>query len=1210
MYIKQITIQGFKRYFPASDALTPLNKTSSYKNQTVVDPFSPKLNVVVGRNGSGKSNFFAAIRFVLGDAYTQMGREERQALLHEGSGSAIMSAYVELVFADCGDRFQTAVEELILRRTIGLKKDEYSVDRKNTTKHEVMQMLETAGFSRSNPYYIVPQGRITRLTNMKDGERLDLLKSVAGTQHFTVKKEESFKIMNDTNNKLSEIDDLFNQINERLAELEEEQDELRDYQEQDRDKRGLEYTLFHREQAEINAALESIENKRTGGIDDADDDRERHAEGEEALAQITHQIQVLKQEMHAARLEKKQFEDERREKAKARAQVDLDVKNLTDGQDTARKAKVSRTKNLQSLKAQIAEADKELKKITPEFKVDSDKEQEVKTKLDTAEAAQQRLYAKQGRNARFKTKKDRDVWLQAQIDETFEALSRFKATKMQTTEGMQEDTKAIAQLEKEVSEMQQTVDGGAQSFDADIEKAVEKKEKLIDDRKTLWRKEAQFDSEFASAQDQLRKAQRNLSHMMDGNTSRGLEAVERIKQQHNLTGCYGTLAELITVKQHHTAVEVVAGNSLFHYVVDNDDTATKVMEILNKERAGRVTFMPLNRLQSKTSNFPQAQDARPLMSLIEYDPMYERAVQQVFGKAIIAQNLSVAAQYARTHGLTAVTPEGDRSDKKGALTGGYHDTKSSRLKATKSLIEARQQFETIRAEGSKTKKEIERMDQKITNFVGEVQKLEQSRNRAQGNRRLLRQELRSKTDLLDRKRADLEAKQKQSKTIDTNVTSLSNQQTTYQDELKGEFKKALTEGEETQLDSLTSSIQHLRKEYNQLAESRAETEAKKTDLEVKLNANLKPQLAALEGDELDTETDSSVSLQARQRELDRMNKDYDVIEERLQELEEVLETKSSEVAGLETKEAETKRTQDELSKTIERHQRRLEKSIQKKAALIASKQDLVESIRELGAVPEDVKTKYRKIHSNEIVKKLQKVKESLKKYTSVNKHAFEHYRKSMKQREELDSRRTELETAKKSIQQLVEVLDQRKDEAIERTFKQVSKAFAEVFTKLVPAGIGRLVIGRKNDARPDDDESEDEPTTEKKGVENYTGVGISVSFNSKHDDQQRIQQLSGGQKSEFHQDAIDFCSNILQVFAVLLSSSPFKLPILRHSTFLTKSTRILTLNTARLLLIIYTIWPIKGMKSPPMVRNVLRVVSSFARPSDLRCFEWLKSAMA
>lgn len=71
----------------------------SYRDQITVDPFSPKHNVVVGRNGSGKSNFFSAIRFVLSDAYEKLSREERAGLLHEGTGrSQIMSAYVEIVF--------------------------------------------------------------------------------------------------------------------------------------------------------------------------------------------------------------------------------------------------------------------------------------------------------------------------------------------------------------------------------------------------------------------------------------------------------------------------------------------------------------------------------------------------------------------------------------------------------------------------------------------------------------------------------------------------------------------------------------------------------------------------------------------------------------------------------------------------------------------------------------------------------------------------------------------------------------------------------------------------------------------------------------------------------------------------------------------------------------------------------------------------------
>lgn len=145
MFIKTLTIHGFK----------------SYRDQTAIEPFSSSHNVVVGRNGSGKSNFFAAIRFVLSDAYTSMSREDRQSLLHEGlSTSTTLSAYVEIVFSNEDFRFPTGKEEVTLRRTIGLKKDEYSVDRKSSSKAEVMNLLESAGFSKSNPYYIVPQGRV------------------------------------------------------------------------------------------------------------------------------------------------------------------------------------------------------------------------------------------------------------------------------------------------------------------------------------------------------------------------------------------------------------------------------------------------------------------------------------------------------------------------------------------------------------------------------------------------------------------------------------------------------------------------------------------------------------------------------------------------------------------------------------------------------------------------------------------------------------------------------------------------------------------------------------------------------------------------------------------------------------------------------------------------------------------------------------------
>jgi structural maintenance of chromosome 3 (chondroitin sulfate proteoglycan 6) len=67
---------------------------------------------------------------------------------------------VEIVFDNSDNRFPTGRDEVILRRTIGLKKDEYSLDKKSASKADVMNLLESAGFSKSNPYYIVPQGRV------------------------------------------------------------------------------------------------------------------------------------------------------------------------------------------------------------------------------------------------------------------------------------------------------------------------------------------------------------------------------------------------------------------------------------------------------------------------------------------------------------------------------------------------------------------------------------------------------------------------------------------------------------------------------------------------------------------------------------------------------------------------------------------------------------------------------------------------------------------------------------------------------------------------------------------------------------------------------------------------------------------------------------------------------------------------------------------
>lgn len=1035
-----------------------------------------------------------------------------------------MSAFVEIIFDNSDERFPTGKPEVILRRTIGMKKDEYSLDRKNSTKTDVMNLLEAAGFSRSNPYYIVPQGRVTALTNMKDTERLTLLKEVAGTQVYETRRTESLKIMQDTTNKRGKIDELLDYIKERLAELEEEKEELREYQEKDKERRSLQYTIDHREQEAIADELENLDEQRQTGAEDTDGISERFLQGEKELSEVDAQISELKQQVQFLRVDKKQLEDERKEKSKAKAKIELEVKSLSEGESAAAQAKAQHESELDKVQVSIQQHERELAQLMPEYNAKTEEEASTRVQLDSAEGIRRRLYEKQGRNARFRNKKERDEYLREQINGGYPQLAKIKAVRVQNTEDIAGFEEEVNKLESEIEVLRGQLEGRGDSNNAiqkEIEKAKAERDRLSDERKELWREEAKLTSVIINAKDELRRAEQELSYTMDQNTSRGLASIRRIKRQHNLNGVYGTIAELMEVSDRfRKAVEVTAGQSLFHYVVDNDETASDMIEILQREKGGRVTFIPLNRVRSKTGNVPNANDAIPMIEKVQFDPMYEEAYRQIFGQTIICPNLTVAGQYARSHGVNGVTMDGDRSDKKGAFTGGSIDNKHSRLQAVRNVSKWRDECDAHNSRLVEIKSALEQKDQEITQAVGTLRKLEQQLQQKENSYGPLRQELRVKTSTLENKQDSLDQKRRAKSNIESSFKSLTEQQNALETEIASAFKKDLTAEEETQLENLSSTVQDLRRQFSSLSSARSELESRKNILEIELRENLRPRLDQLRSQDVD-DTRSSGSrntLKQSQQELRRIDKAVAAVESKLQEVESAIDQATLSIADLTNRHTAIMTTQTEIAKSIEKTQKRMEKSIQKRRILSTQAAEVADRIRELGILPHGALEKYEKVKSEQVVKRLHKVNEALKKYGHVNKKAIEQYNNFTSQRGTLEQRRKELDTSQASIEELVQVLDQRKDEAIERTFKQVSREFASVFEKLVPAGRGKLVIQRRVDrpapaqgqARGDDDESEEEG---RNNVENYTGVSISVSFNSKHDDQQRIQQLSGGQKS-------------------------------------------------------------------------------------------------
>lgn len=262
-------------------------------------------------------------------------------------------------------------------------------------------------------------------------------------------------------------------------------------------------------------------------------------------------------------------------------------------------------------------------------------------------------------------------------------------------------------------------------------------------------------------------------------------------------------------------------------MVDNDDTASKLIDAMNKERSGRVTFMPLNRLRSVNVQYPKATDAVPLIQKLTYDRTYQMAFEQVFGRTVVCTDLATAAQYTRSHGLNAVTDAGDRVDRKGALTGGYHDNRRSRLDAVKHVKRWSDEYERDATRHSEVKDGLAKLEQQISQAMGEIQKIDAKRkamvddrvHQARQVNWIIREEeqARQRVARMEGMLADDEASLKAAAT----------KKAALEDELKSPLQQQLSPAEVQQLETLSKDAEQQKQNLLRVSQERQRVSAKK-----------------------------------------------------------------------------------------------------------------------------------------------------------------------------------------------------------------------------------------------------------------------------------------------------------------------------------------------------------------------------------------------
>ena len=312
------------------------------------------------------------------------------------------------------------MDSVVLRRQIGMDKDMFFINKKHVTKTEVVNMLESAGFSRSNPYYIVQQGKVKALAMMSNAQRLHLLKDVAGCKVYETRRRESMKLYDDAAKQQEQIQDCHEQIEERMAQLEEEKEELSAYQDLDKKRRALEYTLYNKELQFSRQSLATLDDQRMAEAEASDEMHGHVTETSTTTRNLETSISRCEEKLVHLEEERSDVERSRGMLRTEVAQCQLEVRDTKHRLDEVLKHHGDMEDEKKTLEKKIIQKRQFLEGkngLREEYVRENESLEATRVEHEGCEQRVRNLQDIEGRASRFHNKKQRDSFLKKNIQE-------------------------------------------------------------------------------------------------------------------------------------------------------------------------------------------------------------------------------------------------------------------------------------------------------------------------------------------------------------------------------------------------------------------------------------------------------------------------------------------------------------------------------------------------------------------------------------------------------------------------------------------------------------------------------------------------------------------------------------------------------------------------------------------------------------------------
>jgi structural maintenance of chromosome 3 (chondroitin sulfate proteoglycan 6) len=575
---------------------------------------------------------------------------------------------------------------------------------------------------------------------------------------------------------------------------------------------------------------------------------------------------------------------------------------------------------LEEVENLIQECELNMSQVEPKYEESNNNLSQVQEEIFEIKQRIESLYGKQGRGRQFSSKKERDTFLQSQVETIVDQVKNNQDLLTKLTSEVEKESLRLIKEKEQFNKIEfenKSRHIRYEELSKEIKERTLHRNKLQEKRKSSWRDLEGFQEQIQESKQELDRGKQQLNAALPRNITQGLATVDRIAAEKKLTGYYGPLIDNFSLKNDalRTSVEVAAGNALFHVIVDTDETAALLMKELEKRKAGRLTFLPLNRIRNPDITYPDSNDVRPLMEVaLDYDADFEEAIKQVFGKKLLARDLETAAIFSKECQLDAITTEGDQVNRRGGFEGGYHDERTSKIGAIMKIRESTKKIKELQESEEALKLTSDETDTLVNNVMRELQKLETEREHLRSNSDQLTKELSSRSKQLDTALEGIKTRRDGLSILEKEIITSQNSINQFESEMKSPLVDKLSENERNELKTLSekekvlqSSIETIETELNKIS---IERERLKADLKNNLTKrkdelNLKLTTGSGTG-ELPDFTSELADLKVEKSHIKSL---IASTETEINEIDEIFDSKRKELSNLE-KEMEVKKVEE------------------------------------------------------------------------------------------------------------------------------------------------------------------------------------------------------------------------------------------------------------------------------------------------------------